>query len=246
MSICNQNVLNAMRDCVRQCLERGPRSKQEFKDMRHGIICQLKQQGCGKEAIAKTMQGWVDKYPQKLTAQKFNQNIRRFIDWVFKNDVKVSCKYLKERNYCFSPCKFEERMRNKANADLSSEAIYTKDEIRKFLAQHVECKRPDECAAIYKAIDRKRVELGLTRDRTVFIGLREIREAVRNQGCTLTSPEEVKRLVNELQDSDLLQISEQGKSGEFKGKSNGYKLFTPDDVLQNELANANDEVTTDS
>lgn len=241
MSTYIQNLPASMRDCVRKCLEKGVKTFHEFDGWRYGIICELKQRGCNEEAIKKIMKEWVEKYPQKFTYKKFNQSVGKFVDWIFKKGAKVGCKYFKEKNYCSLPCEFEERMRNEANAELSQEVICSKDEIRRFLAQQAQCKHPDQCAAIYKAIDRKRVKEGFTRDKTVYIGLREIKEAAWEEGFTLANSMEVSRLVNELQDSELLEIAVKGQRGEFKSKANGYKLFTPDEVLKNSLNNLNDE-----
>ena len=241
MSTLNQHLINTMRDCVKQSLEKGARSKREFKDMRYGIICELKQNGLDKATIEATMKDWVDKSYQKLTYKKFSQQIKSFIDWAFKKDAKVGCASLKKKGFCIPDCKFKERRRIEANATLSQEAIYLEDEIRKFLTDHAKCKHPSECAAIYKIIDRWRVGNGLTRSHTVFIALREIKDAFWKRGYGAKDTMEISRLVNELQDSDLVEIK-RGKSGEFKGEANGYKLLTPDDVLKEDLTSFNDEV----
>ena len=247
MSTAYQKIPEHVRDCVKKYLESGAQDKYQFRDLRHGIICELKRLECSIDVVKNIMVEWNSRNYVKLSYKKFSQQIVSYIGWVFKTkNVKVGCNYFKDRGYCDSVCQFMTRTRTKANADLSQEVIYAEDEIIKFLTEYDKCKYPRECAIIYKIIDKKRITLGITRlDGIVFMALREMQKKYWEQGYTRSKITDISRLIYRLEESGLLEIVKKGKSNSFGGLANGYRLRIPEDVYNDDLFNYDDTRKTD-
>ncbi|MDD5546306.1 MAG: hypothetical protein PHO67_03990 [Candidatus Omnitrophica bacterium] len=231
----NMNTLKDVRDCVMKSLNDGVSDLHEFRIMRYGIICELKRIGCGKDRIEEIMKRWNEKNYKKLSFKDFREQVKVFIDWVFKKDAKVGCNYFTENMCCIAGCRYKENKIKEDNKKLSEEVVYTQSEIEKFLTEYDECKHSRECSIVYKIMDNKRVALGLLRKQILYMSFEEMAKMLWENGYSTAKPMNACRFVRELVDSGLLEIVERGKKGNFHSLANGYNLKTPEDVYNKDL-----------
>ena len=236
-----------LHDCVKRCLANGAKSRREFNSMRYGVICDLKYVGYEEDETIEILKDWNQKNYRVLSYKDFISDIADYVHWVFKKDSKAGCNYFRKEGCCITGCDFMQKRRREDNVKLESEVVYTKDDIEKHLKDYEQCKNASECAYVYKIIDAKRIELGLTRNGVILMSFEQIKKALWESGA-YASPTKMfaSRCVITLKNSGLLEIAVKGKPGCFNRHANGYKLKTPDDVMKDDLLNYREDLANDS
>lgn len=237
----NDRYFSNLRDCVKKCLEKGAKSRWEFNGMRYGIICDLKRVGYKEDEIVDILKDWNQKNYRVLSCKDFISDVADYVTWVFKKDCNAGCNYFKKKDCCFSDCEFIKREKQNSNVNLEQEVVYAHSDIEKHLKEYEQCENAIECAYVYKIIDAKRVKLGLTRDKIIFMYFEEMKNALWESGV-YTAPSKMfaSRCVIKLINSGLLEIAKRGKVGCFDRHAHGYKLKTPEDVMKDDLFNYRD------
>jgi len=225
--------LDALRDCVKNAIEKGSKRGCEFKTMSYAIIAELKRIGYSSPEIKDMLLEWNARCERPLLPNEQRRQLLDFVDWAEKQEnCYIGCSGRLEE-YCIGQetCTFHKR-KLYSNRKATEQLPFDFDEVRKFL----EIRYRAEgylMFLILKAI--RRIQLEKATGEMVFIGLRGIQSVIRDTDGHIIDLMTISRRIQDLVSEGMLEIAIKGKKGFLSKQANGYRFlaWTPPYTTQN-------------
>lgn len=210
-----------MMDCVKKAFLEGCQRGDEFQKMRHAIVVELKRLGFDSSEIKDKLLEWNSRCEKPLGLSEQKIQLLKYVDWVFSRDCKVGCQAMQD--YCLGKEKCQFYLRKYMTNRAESKLPFDTNELRGFLEERY---KSDSYMLniIIDVLSRHQFEKAT--GKIIYIGYRKISSLIRDKYNRIVMPMDVLRRMNILILEGIIEKIEQGKSGNFNNKANGY-VFLP-------------------
>jgi hypothetical protein len=213
------DFVKLMRPCVARVFEKGARDRNEFEKMRHAIIYELRLLEVDVPQIKLELLDWNMRNTRKLSTGDAQRQLCDYVDWFFKNDCKMSCRYLSD--YCGLPegtCMFSKPV-NVGEIVLPFDMI----EAMNYLVKEY---RPHGYAMGLLIRVLFKIQREKNAPKILYVGVREIRARLNSDERLNLDEMSILRLLNRLEEAGILKITH-GKSGTFGKRTANEYTFLP-------------------
>jgi hypothetical protein len=217
-----KSISTEMKDCVLLALEKGCSRGHEFHKMRHAIIAELKRLRFDTSEIKDVLVEWNERCERPLSIPDQRRQLFGYVDWFEKKDCKnCGCKSLED--YCVG----------KENCEFHKRTTYLKRQEIKVLpfdlaelGRYLEERFKADGYSMMLVVKALRVyQVDKITGEVMFIGIRRICSIIRDKLGHNLHRTDIHRKVCRLIEEGVLEKTVQGRSGEFRRKSNGYRFL---------------------
>lgn len=226
--------LDALRDCVKDAIERGSKRGYEFKTMSYSIIAELKRIGYSSSEIKDVLLEWNARCERPLLPNEQKRQLLDFVDWADKHNCYIGCSGRLEE-FCNGQetCVFHKR-KSYSNRKTTEQLPFDFDEVKKFL----EIRYRAEgylMILILKAI--RRIQIEKATGEIVIVGLRTMQSVIRDTDGHIVDLMTISRRIQDLMSEGMLEVAIKGKKGILSRQANGYRFLAwmPPYTTQNNL-----------
>lgn len=217
----SNNRMENIMDCVKKAFFEGCQRGHQFHKMRHAIIVELRRVGFDSSEIKDKILEWNQRCEKPVSLSEQKIQLLAYVDWVFEHEGKTGCRALED--YCLGKdnCQWYLRkyMTNRADAKLP----FNINEVHKFLEERYKA----EAYILNLIIDViHKYQYEKATGKIIYIGYRKICSLIRDAYNHTLMPMEIHRKINILILEGIIQKVEQGKSGNFRNKANGYMFLS--------------------